>query len=294
MLFAHIKNLNDTIVNLKVEINDLKTELNKSQFEKFITSDKKCLFYTNIDKTAFFDLLPEKIGPLSRRRSDTTGTREQFKFTPKMFGPETKLSSKDKFFLTLMKLRLGLLTADLAHRFGTSGGPYTQIFYSWIRGMSEHLKSFIYMPDIEKVLVISPKRYKSFSNLIGIIDCSEIFIETPKSLELQSATWSDYKHHNTMKFLVCVAPNSAITFISKAYTGRISDKAITLKPGFLHIISRYSSIMADKGFNIVDDCAARCIHFIVPPGRRDATQMTPANVKKTYSMAKVRILVEQA
>ena len=44
------------------------------------------------------------------------------------------------------------------------------------------------IPDIETVLATSPKRYKSFSNLIGIIDCSEIFIETPKNLELQSAT----------------------------------------------------------------------------------------------------------
>ena len=121
------------------------------------------------------------------------------------------------------------------------------------------------MPDIETVLATSPKRYKSFSNLIGIIDYSEIFIETPKNLELQSATWSDYKHHNTLKFLICVAPNSAITFISKAYTGRISDNAITLKSGFLNIIPRCSSIMADKGFNIDDDCPTRYIHFIVPP-----------------------------
>ena len=118
------------------------------------------------------------------------------------------------------------------------------------------------MPDIETVLATSPKRYKSFSNLIGIIDCSEIFIETPKNLELQSATWSDYKHHNTLTFLVCVAPNSAITFISKTYTARISEKAITLKSGFFDIIPRYSSIMAGKGFNIADDRAARCIHFL--------------------------------
>ena len=41
MLFVHIKNLNDTIANLKVEINDLKTELNQSQFEKLIASGKK-------------------------------------------------------------------------------------------------------------------------------------------------------------------------------------------------------------------------------------------------------------
>ena len=149
------------------------------------------------------------------------------------------------------------------------------------------------MPDIETVLATSPKRYKSFSNLIGIIDCSEIFIETPKNLELQNAIWSDYKHHNTLKFSFCAAPNSAITFISKAYTWRISDKVIILKSRFLDIIPRYSSIMADKGFNIVDDCAAHCIHFIVPPGRRGATQMTPANVNKTSSIEKVRILVEQ-
>ena len=129
--------------------------------------------------------------------------------------------------------------------------------------------------------------------MIGIIDCSEIFIETPKNLELQSATWSDYKHHNTLKFLVCVAPNSAITFISKAYTGRISDKAITLKSEFLDIIPRYSSITTDKDFNILDDCATRCIHFIVPPGKRGATQMTQSDVNKTSSIANVHIIVEQ-
>ena len=110
MLLVHIKNLNDTIANLKVEINDLKTEHHKSQFEKLITSGKNCLFYTNIEKIALFDLLHEKIAPFIRRRSGTTVTREnmQFKSTPQKLGPDTKLSSKDEFLLTLMKLRLGL------------------------------------------------------------------------------------------------------------------------------------------------------------------------------------------
>ena len=51
--------------------------------------------------------------------------------------------------------------------------------------------------------------------------------------------------------------------------------------------------MADKGLNIVDDCAARCIHFIVPPGKRGITQMIPSDVNKTSSIAKVRMLVGQ-
>ena len=33
-------------------------------------------------------------------------------------------------------------------------------------------------------------------------NCSKRFIVTKKKLELQSATWSDYNHHNTAEFLV--------------------------------------------------------------------------------------------
>ena len=35
-----------------------------------------------------------------------------------------------------------------------------------------------------------------------ILDCAEVFIERPKSLDCQTAIWSDYKHHNTIRFLV--------------------------------------------------------------------------------------------
>ena len=119
-----------------------------------------------------------------------TETR-QLKSTPKKFGPDTKLESKDEFLLALMKLRLGLLGKDVAHRFGISNILCTKIFHSWVRSMAEYFRSFVFIPDIETILATTPKRYRHFKNLIGIIDCSEIFIETPKKLELQSATWSE-------------------------------------------------------------------------------------------------------
>ena len=53
----------------------------------------------------------------------------------------------------------------------------------------------------------------------------------PKILELQSAIWSDYKHHNTVEFPVCVDPNSKI-FLSKAYTRKASYEAIILQSCF--------------------------------------------------------------
>ena len=105
---------------------------------------------------------------------------------------------------------------------------------------------------------------------------------------MQSATWSEYKHHNTVTFV-----NSGITFISKAYTGRLSDKKIKLESRFLDHIPQFTTIMADKGFNLIDECTARNIYFEVPPGKRGATQMAPAQLSKTSSIAKVYILVEQ-
>ena len=81
--------------------------------------------------------------------------------------------------------------------------------------------------------------------------------------------------------------------MSEAYTGRMSDKALTLDCGFLDLIPKYTSIMADKGFNLLEDCTARSLYFIVPPGRRGSSQMSSAEVRKTSNIAKVRILVEQ-
>ena len=51
--------------------------------------------------------------------------------------------------------------------------------------------------------------------------------------------------------------------------------------------------MADKWFNLFDECTGRNNAFIVPAAKRGASQMTPAEVSKTSAIAKVRILVEQ-
>lgn len=96
-----------------------------------------------------------------------------------------------------------------------------------------------------------------------------------------------------MKFLISVTPSSFINFVSEPYTGRISDKALTLDSEFLDIVPPYSRVMADKGFNIASECAAHSIYFTVPPGKRGTSQMTPSEVRKTSDIAKLRILVEQ-
>ena len=102
-----------------------------------------------------------------------------------------------------------------------------------------------------------------------------------------------YKHHNTLKFLVAVAPNSNIIYVSEAYVGKISDKKLTIDSGYLDNVPAYMRIMADKGFNIDEECTARHIFLSVPPGKRDKSQFMPSEMKTTSKIAKVRILVEQ-
>ena len=117
--------------------------------------------------------------------------------------------------------------------------------------MASVFKLLIIWPTKEQVIATKPARYQQLPDLCSIIDCTEIFIEKPANQKLQRATWSDYKHHNTGKILVSVAPNSHITFVSNVYNGRASDKAVTLESQFLDKLEPYYMIQADKGFKSV-------------------------------------------
>ena len=63
---------------------------------------------------------------------------------------------------------------------------------------------------------------QNFGNKLAvIIDCFEVYIERPSSLIAQAMTWSNYKHHNTVKFLIRITPQGVISFISKAWGARV-------------------------------------------------------------------------
>ena len=89
---------------------------------------------------------------------------------------------------------------------------------------------------------------EQYPNLRCTLDCSETFIQRPRDLQMQAVTWSDYKHHNTVKYLVAIAPNGHISFISKAWGGvggRTSDRFIVQNSGFLDLVDPTDLIMAD-------------------------------------------------
>jgi len=270
----------------------------KSCMSSLLKTDSDVKFYTGIENKSTFTALHDFLSSFVRRRWRGakymySAIRRKFRRSPQKFGPNSKLTSSQEFLLTLMKLRLGLLNRDLAARFGVSSALCSKIVHTWLHTMYKILQNLVLWPSKEQIIATKPSRYRNLPDLRAIIDCSEVFIETPKDPFLQCATYSDYKHHNTLKFLIAVAPNSAITFISKCYAGRASDKAVTVHSKFLDKLDMHDMIQADKGFNIRDECAARLVTLHIPPGKRGAVQLSTSAVSKTKRIANLRILVEQ-
>ncbi|XP_057294556.1 uncharacterized protein LOC130623071 [Hydractinia symbiolongicarpus] len=185
-----------------------------------------------------------------------------------------------------MRLRLGLLNEDLAGRFDISCTLCSQTFQIWIRFLSATLCNALvkWIPK-EAVLEHMPTVFK---------DCVESFIERSKSLEAQTLTWSDYKHHNTIKFLIDISPTGYITYLSSCYGGRASDKFICNDSGFFELLEHGDEVMADRGFQITEELMMRHCRLVVPPGTRMKSQMTFAECSKTKTVANLRIHVERA
>ena len=124
-----------------------------------------------------------------------------------------------------------------------------------------------------------------------IIDDSELFLETPSDLMLQSSTWSNYKQHNTAKNLVDVTPNGAISFISPKFVGSISDPELTSSSGLLAKLNRKGkvSVMADRGFTIGDQLQSSGVDLNIPPFLGGQDQLPAEEVQQGRMIASLRI-----
>jgi DDE superfamily endonuclease len=141
---------------------------------------------------------------------------------------------------------------DLADRFNVSTALLSRIFTTWIHLMDKELEQLNPCPTRQIVAQTLPAQFQGFPNIRFIIDCTELFIEKASCFTAQNLTFSNYKHHTTVKFLVSITPTGVINFVSKAWGGKVSDRFITEHSGFLELVEEDDLIMADKGFNIGD------------------------------------------
>ena len=114
-------------------------------------------------------------------------------------------------------------------------------------------------PGRQEIISTTPVSLRQYfkTKVAVVIDCFEIFINKPSNLKACSATWSQYKHHNTIKFLIGISPQGVITFISKAWGGRTSDKYLTENSKFLNNL-------LPRGFDIAENVGFYCAEVKIP------------------------------
>ncbi|XP_042148424.1 uncharacterized protein LOC121837071 [Ixodes scapularis] len=182
-------------------------------------------------------------------------------------GRPLNLSMEDHLLLVLARLRVGLLEQDLGYRFGV------------------HVSTVVkeYMPECFTGVYPSTR---------VILDCTEVFTETPSDFTVQSDIYSSYKCHNTTKGLLGITPNVFVSFVSDLAPGRVSDKTMIANSGLCALLKPGDSVMADKGFVISEEVEAVGAILNIPPFLGGKPQLSLEDEARMGAIAKVRIPVE--
>ncbi len=174
----------------------------------------------------------------------------------------SRISFEDQFLMTLIRLRLDIQFENLADQFGMAKSSCHDIFKRWINLLYTKLKFLIKWPDHDASTKTLPHVFRQyFPKLTGIIDCTEFFIDRPKNVKARAQEHSNYKkHHSTVKFLIACRPLGSISYVSKAWGGRVSDVELVKQSDFISYKYHHygDQILADSGFTLEDEFAAGC------------------------------------
>jgi len=276
------------------EQDDEDSEVTPFRIEQIKDNDKLVNFYTGFPSFLHLLICFRFLGPAVTALSyDPDKTVEDPTKVCGM-GRHHILTPVNEFFLTLCRLRLGLLEQDLAYRFQVSQPTVSRIVMAWINLLFVKFKEVPIWPSREAINEFMPITFRMlYPKTRCIIDATEIFIQMPSNPTAQQLTFSNYKNHNTLKALVAITPSGAVSFVSDLFSGNISDKRLVAESGFLKLLEVGDSIMADRGF-LIEDILPPGITLNVPPLLNETGQLTDDERTRTRRIASVRIHVERA
>ncbi|KAK4887505.1 hypothetical protein RN001_003776 [Aquatica leii] len=157
------------------------------------------------------------------------------------------------------------------------------------------MKVLLTFPSKDEILKNILKCFEKYKKCRLILDCTEIPVQKSKCLKCRIRTYSHYKKDHTAKVLIGVSPSGMLTYLSKAYGGRASDKSIFNRECVISkLIPGADAIMVDKGFLIEDECKQHFIQLIRPPFLgKIRKQFSKQEAEETASIPRARIHVER-
>ena len=242
---AKISSLLDTLNQYKsTSWMSVKSPAKIDESDSMFMDSKIMMTYTGMDRITFdtiFAVVSHDAKKMRYWKGPQRTVNSIKKYTP---GPKRVMKAKNEFLMAMMKLRTGLHMTILGSLFGVSPSHVSRTCFTWWRFLSHAIGSLVYNPEKYAVMATRPQAFKEtpYSDVRHIIDATEIFIETPKSLELAASCWSDYKHHYTVKYLISINPNGHINYVSKGWSGRTSDNHQTKHCGFLDVVEPFDKV----------------------------------------------------
>ncbi|KAM3607681.1 uncharacterized protein V6R79_011703 [Siganus canaliculatus] len=177
-----------------------------------------------------------------------------------------KLSKFQQLLLTLMRLRLDLRNQDLAYRFGVKVGTVTRTVHQMVSIMSSTLvPTAVFWPSRAELRKNLPAALRtSHPDCAVIVDCFTVPFEEPVSRGNQqqqqrvvSSSQGMRTSSNVLKYLIGVAPQGVVTFVSRGVQGHVSDKSLAEGCGLLCKLLPGDVVLASRDLDIADSVAAR-------------------------------------
>ena len=169
------------------------------------------------------------------------------------------LSKENEYLMCLIKLRMKYLFKNIANHLNVSATTVQRSFHDTLDVLFCRLCGFlIQWPERENLRESMPMSFrKNFGcSVVVILDCFELFTERPSDALNKVYTYSSYKRHQTVKYLIGVSPQGVITYISEGWGGRTSGKYITEKCGIFNNLLPPDTVMVDWGF-----CIEEAVNF---------------------------------
>ncbi|KAK1797620.1 hypothetical protein P4O66_007916 [Electrophorus voltai] len=180
-----------------------------------------------------------------------------------------KLSKFQQLLLTLMRLRLDLKNQDLAYRFGVKVATVTRTVHRIISIMFTTLvPTAVFWPSRTELRKNLPAAVRqTHPDCAVILDCFTVSLEKAVSVDAnrQSPTeTAEVVRHlsrptsvSELKYVIGVAPQGVVMFVSRGSPGNVSDKTLVESCGLLCKLLPGDVVLAERDFDIGDLVGAR-------------------------------------
>lgn len=203
---------NKILIDVGVQVKS--GDLTDTCFLHFLKTDQELSTATRIHNFELFDSIVAAVKIAAPHLNKHTGV----------------LSIRERVLMTFIKLKqnlsysfLFILSSTVSVRYFTDS---SQIICNMLNILSEVLEPCIHFPSGDEIIRNMPLCFANYPDTRIILDCTEIEIQRPKNLCCQIRTYSTYKGRYTVKFMTGVTRGGIISFVSRAYGGKASDKAI--------------------------------------------------------------------